>query len=134
MHYRTAQNPNVLIMDDEEGTRFALETLFYKAGLNPRLAGTAEHGISKFKSGLRFELVITDLKTPLKSGLDLIREIRSMDKEIPIIVISGAFTPEEISEVRGMGVTHFLVKPFRHTKLIELALELLKSKADVKAA
>lgn len=134
MHYRTAQNPNVLIMDDEEGTRFALETLFYKAGLNPRLAGTAEHGISKFKSGLKFDMVITDLKTPFKTGIDLIREVRAIDKQIPIIVISGAFTPEEISEVRSMGVTHFLVKPFRHSKLVDLALELLKLKAEVKAA
>ena len=93
------------------------------------------------KSGIA--AVLLDIIMPHKDGLDVLREIRSVDKDLPIIMISGASSPLNVVDAMKSGATDFLGKPVNHDDLrrtIKVALEkrvndvVTQAKSDLDSA
>ena len=78
------------------------------------LAQTPEH----------FDLVLTDLTMPERSGLELIEEIRKRGLRLKIIVITGLAETPELKQVRKLGIP-CLEKPFQPTALVDMILRAL---------
>lgn len=70
------------------------------------------------------ELIISDLRMPKMSGIDLLREIRKQDKMVPYIIITGYADVESAIEAMRLGATDFLKKPF---DMDELCLQIEKT-------
>lgn len=73
-----------------------------------------------------FDIYMLDNWLPDGSGIDLCREIRSSDPDIPIIFTSAAAMNDNITEATNAGATRYVVKPFDPYELKEIVKELLQ--------
>jgi two-component system response regulator AtoC len=102
---------NILLVDDNKSTIDALEQLVMEKGFNCITAENAEIAEKKFKSN-SVDLVITDMKLPGMSGLDLLRKIKNFNDSVPVIVITAFGSVEKAVEAVKLGAFDFITKPF----------------------
>src|ERR1700687_3416870 len=62
-------------------------------------------------------LVLLDIMMPRKDGLETLREIRRFDRELPVVMLSGASSPLKVVEAMKSGATDFIPKPVSHEDL-----------------
>jgi len=113
----------VLIIDDEMEIRESLETLLEFEGFEVDSAANGTQGLAKLGSR-PFDLVLLDLALPDRNGIELLPEIRSLDPQISVIMITAYGTVEDAVRAMQSGATNFLQKPWDNEKLL----------ADVRAA
>lgn len=101
----------VLVIDDEQGIRDLLDTLLRRKGYDVILAASGLEGLKVFRRE-RPDVVVLDLNMPGMDGLTVLQEIRNLNPSQPVIVLTGAGTPEEEEQVRALGVTEYVVKEF----------------------
>lgn len=99
----------VLIADDEPMVVHLLKTVLKRLGHTVLTARGGRAAISLFKNH-RPEVTILDLKMPDMNGIDILRKIRSVDREAPIVVWSGTGTAALEREAQELGVTEFVKK------------------------
>ena len=66
----------------------------------------------KFLAGKKVDLILLDINMPKINGIEALREIKKMDHEIDVIMISAYASVEHIHEARTLGAYGFIVKPF----------------------
>lgn len=71
--------------------------------------------------------LICDWRMPNMTGIELLRQVRSVDPDLQFLMITGYATPESVLEARGLNVSAFITKPFS-AKTISDKLELAASK------
>lgn len=110
--------PTIYVVDDEPSVRDALRLLFRSVGMtvvdfdNARAAlATAD----ELKSGC----LITDLRMPLMSGIDLIKALRERGCRLPVIVISGHGDVKLAVRALKAGASDFVEKPFNDQDLLD---------------
>jgi DNA-binding response OmpR family regulator len=101
----------ILVVDDEQGIRELLDTLLRRKGYDVILAASGREGLKVFRRE-RPDVVVLDLKMPGIDGLTVLQEIRHLNPSQPVIILTGAGTPEEEQQVRALGVTEYVVKEF----------------------
>ena len=101
----------VLIAEDDLYTRNALQAIFVGEGWECVCCADGKNALLGFKNG-PFDLVCLDIMMPHLSGYDVCREIRQIDRQVPVLFISAK--SEEIDTVLGLelGADDFIVKPF----------------------
>ncbi|MDR3628855.1 MAG: sigma-54 dependent transcriptional regulator [Desulfocapsaceae bacterium] len=102
--------PKILLIDDEEATRFGFTRFLSSSGFEVLEAGDIE-GADRQLSSLKFDAVILDIGLPDGSGLGLIDRIRQDSPEIAIIVITGAGDIPLAVDAMRRGADNFLTKP-----------------------
>jgi len=123
---------HILVLDDEEGTRNILEKMIYRAGYNVSVVATGRQALQRFQSRGTYDLIISDIRTPLMTGIELMDELRKMGIYVPAIFISGSINPAHISQLKALGIDSIFVKPFSTTKLVERIKELIEPKDENK--
>ncbi|MCB0282995.1 MAG: response regulator [Calditrichae bacterium] len=117
----------ILFVDDDDILREAYCAILEKKGFDV----TAVHDGSYVKGALnkkKFDAVITDIVMPNKEGLETIKDIREIDKNVPILAISGGgrISPHNhLKLAKIMGASDALYKPFDGDTLISKINELL---------
>jgi DNA-binding NtrC family response regulator len=112
-----------LIIDDEAAIRESLLTLLELEGYEVVTAENGEAGMTRL--GERpFDLVLLDLALPDRNGLDLLIDIRTLDSELAVIMITAYGTVENAVRAMQAGAANFVQKPWDNEKLL----------ADVRAA
>ena len=101
----------ILVIDDEEGIRNLLDTLLDRKGYDVILADNGQKGLEVFRRA-RPDVVILDLKMPGMDGLTVLQQIRHLIPTQPVIILTGAGTPEMEQQVMALGVTDFVEKEF----------------------
>ncbi|MGH7180892.1 MAG: response regulator [Nitrospiraceae bacterium] len=101
----------VLVIDDEEGIRNLLDTLLRRKGYDVVLAASGQRGIELLRRE-RPDVLVLDLKMPGMSGLTVLQQVRSLTPQQPVIILTGAGTPEVERQVRALGVTEYVEKEF----------------------
>ena len=104
-----ATDANILIVDDEEVMRDFLQDVL--ESFNVEIACNGEEAISKLDKK-KYDLIITDMKMPGKSGEDVVRFAKEKYPDSKIIIISGYSTLYSVSNALRCGVNAFLSKPF----------------------
>ena len=102
---------NILAVDDDEKIRALLSTLLKRKGHQVFTADHGQKGIEVFRRE-RPHVTILDFEMPVMDGLAVLREIRAIDPQAPVIMLTGAGTEERKQQARELGVTHFLAKGF----------------------
>ena len=64
----------------------------------------------------KFDLVITDWNMPKLSGMDLLRAIRKVSRELPVLMVTSNDRRQQVEEAAGVGVSGYIVKPFDRTR------------------
>jgi DNA-binding NtrC family response regulator len=101
----------ILVIDDEQGIRELLDTFLRRKGYDVVLAASGREGLKVFRRE-RPDVVVLDLKMPGMDGLTVLQEIRHLDPNKPVIILTGAGTPETEQQVRALGATEFVEKEF----------------------
>lgn len=108
----------ILIIDDEPGVIEGLTCFLEDEGYEVHEALEAAKGLDLFRS-VGPDMVLTDLRMPGMSGMELINEIRSVDENTPIIVITGFGTFESAIDAIRLNVFDFITKPINLDSLKE---------------
>lgn len=116
----------ILVIDDEQGIRHLLDTLLRRKGYDVVLADGGQKGLELFRRE-RPDVVVLDLKMPEMDGLTVLRQIHSLDPKKPVIILTGARTPEVEQQVRALGVSEFVEKEFSLHRLGDALKRLLKT-------
>lgn len=106
----------LFVDDDRAGREVALFNL-RKAGHKVTAASDGQEGLSLF-SPEKFDLVITDVKMPGISGIDLLRRIREQESDVPVLVITAFGNVETAVEAMKAGAYDFIGKPFNKDQLL----------------
>jgi CheY-like chemotaxis protein len=101
--------PSVLFVEDHEDTRKMLELLFEEWGYNATMAATATEGLKRLLER-RFDLVILDNWLPDLDGIELCRQIRTVDRQTPIIFYSAAAMGSEDRDALACGASAYVYK------------------------
>src|SRR5581483_1035752 len=120
---RSSAHGSVLIIDDETEIRESLQTLLEFEGYDVGAAIDGAQGLAKL-GDRSFDLVLLDLALPDRNGIELLPEIRALDPQISVIMITAYGTVEDAVRAMQSGATNFLQKPWDNEKLL----------ADVRAA
>jgi two-component system, NtrC family, sensor kinase len=115
----------ILIVEDESGVQRMLEHIFSINGYVVAEAANGEEGISEYQKS-KPSLIITDINMPRINGVEFISLIRSIDKEIPIIAITGLdSTALAVMLMRDYTLSDFITKPFEVDSLLRSVKEAL---------
>ena len=101
----------ILVIDDEQGIRDLLDALLRRKGYAVILAESGQKGLQLFRRE-RPDVLVLDLKMPGMDGLTVLRQVRSLNPKQPVIILTGAGTPEIEQQVRALGVTEYVEKEF----------------------
>lgn len=115
-----AARPQILVIDDDESMRFMLQSKLFASGYNVTLAASGSHAQQIFQTGKEFDLVLCDLKMPLKNGIDVLKFMKDKDISTPTIIVTGFPERDKIIAAAQMGVQDVLVKPVRHQELMRM--------------
>jgi two-component system response regulator FlrC len=101
----------ILIVDDESDMRTALSHALIESGFSVESAASGSEAVIKCKK-TTYSLVITDVKMPGVSGMELLNEIRKRSPRLPVIMITAFGTINSAVEAMQEGAADYILKPF----------------------
>lgn len=104
--------PHILIVEDESATAWALAEGLSDDGFTIDTFASAEEALRWLRTG-HSDLVITDLRLPGMTGLELARKLARGAHAQPVILMTAYGAPDAIANLRALGVTDCFLKPFR---------------------
>jgi nitrogen regulation protein NR(I) len=117
---------NILLIEDDRSTASALQKVLQDEGYAVTVAGRGDLGLNQARQR-ECDLVITDLKLPGLSGMDLIAQLHTAKPKLPIIMMTAHGTTETAIEAMKLGACDYLVKPFEADELLDLAASAVAS-------
>ena len=103
--------PHILIVEDESATAWALAEGLSDDGFTIDTFASAEEALRWLRTG-HSDLVISDLRLPGMSGIDLARKLRRGRHAQPVIIVTAYGTPEAMRDLERAGVAGCFPKPF----------------------
>ncbi len=102
---------NVLIVDDEEQMRLAMEAVLARLGYSISKAENGKLALELIESN-HYDLVVSDMKMPVMGGLELLENIRNNYPKLPVVIITAYGTIEQAVKAMQNGAFDFITKPF----------------------
>jgi two-component system response regulator HydG len=121
-------SPTLLVVDDDPAVRQSLERTLTREGYTVVQAPDGQSGLERLRAG-GIDLVLSDLKMPGLSGLDLLREVKSVAGDVDVIMLTAFGTVEEAVQAMKDGAVDFLTKPFQRAQLIRVIRKALERRA-----
>jgi CheY-like chemotaxis protein len=113
----------ILVVEDNKVNQILVKSMLTKEGFEISIAENGKQAVD-ILCNERFDLVFMDLHMPVMDGLQATKLIRShsncLEKDIPIIALTGANTNNEQQECLNAGMTDFMTKPFRQKEILEI--------------
>jgi DNA-binding NtrC family response regulator len=119
------KDSRILLVDDDRELADALVESLSNLGYSAKAAYSGREGLNTFEKWA-FQLVITDLKMPDMDGIELLRAVKTLDKEAVVIIITGYGTIESAVKAIRQGAYDYITKPVKMNELelvIDRALE-----------
>jgi DNA-binding NtrC family response regulator len=112
------KKPKILICDDEEGIRESLNLILEK-DYELIFAANAQECLNKLKADKRIGLLLLDIKMPKLSGLDILKDVKSLNPSLKVIIVTGYKSVETATEASHLGADDYIVKPFESEEVLE---------------
>jgi two-component system response regulator PilR (NtrC family) len=113
----------ILIVDDEQSMRDLLSIMLKKEGYEVATAASGETAVKAVQNEI-FDLVITDVRMPQVSGMELLKTAKEVSPETVVVVITAFATTETAVEAMKLGAYDYITKPF---KIEEIKLVVQKA-------
>src|SRR5688500_6309474 len=111
------RNASILVIDDEEIMREILDALLTREGYHVRLAASAAEGIELAKS-VPFDAVIVDVMMPGMDGIGALEELKKLDDELPVLMITAFASVESAIAAMKRGAFDYITKPFKNDEVL----------------
>jgi signal transduction histidine kinase len=111
----TPKHRRVLLVDDHYDTCIGMKRMLERRGYQITVAHSAEQAVEKVRAE-DFDLLISDIGLPDRSGYDLMREVR-LKKDLPGIALTGFGSEQDINQAREAGFADHLTKPINFDRL-----------------
>src|SRR6266850_2443527 len=118
----------LLVADDDPGLRESLERTLTREGYRIVLASDGRAALERVQAG-GIDLIVTDLKMPGLTGLELLRAAKAIAPDVDVILLTAFGTVEEAVKAMKDGAYDFLTKPFRREQLLKLIDKELVARA-----
>ena len=115
----------ILIVDDEPNYLVVLTELLREEGYDVFTAQCGEEGL-KIVEEIDLDLVITDMRMPGMGGLVLLKEIKSHNKDLPVIMMTAFGEEEKALDALQASANNFFAKPFNNDTLLSAINELIQ--------
>ncbi len=106
----------VLIVDDEPQMLIAINETLQRSGYSITTAGSGMEALCKMREKY-FQLIITDMRMPEVSGLDLLRKVKATAPQTPVILLTAYGTIQNAVDAMKQGAYDYLLKPFSSESL-----------------
>ncbi len=123
---------NILLAEDEENLGKLLQTYMESKGFNVHLAQNGKEAFERFNEA-KYDFCIFDLMMPVMDGFTLAKEIREIDRKVPILFLTAKALKDDKLEGFAAGADDYLTKPFSMEELlarITAILRRVESKTD----
>jgi len=117
----------ILIADDDPDMAQLLGHLMRREGLTPLLAKDGAEALQLVRAGDP-DVLLADLKMPGIDGMDLMRQAKGLDPDLPVILITGFAEVRGAVEALRAGAHDYLAKPFEHQQVIRVVLRALNER------
>jgi DNA-binding NtrC family response regulator len=120
-------NERVLLVDDDPGVSEVIGMLLEREGYAASHAATLKASLEQIKRS-ELDLVVTDLKLPDGTGLDVIAGVRARRPRLPIIVITSYSSMESAIAALRAGAADYVIKPFDNGELLRAIARTLSAR------
>uniref|UniRef100_UPI00404765BD response regulator transcription factor n=1 Tax=Aliarcobacter sp. TaxID=2321116 RepID=UPI00404765BD len=124
----------ILIVEDEKRLAKLLKDAICESFYSVVIAKDGIEGLKKFKS-FKPDIVITDIMMPFCDGLEMTQQIKELDENLPIIILSAYSDKEKLLNAIEIGISKYFIKPFDPEEVIEhinkIAPKLYKQKRNI---
>jgi two-component system, NtrC family, response regulator HydG len=110
----------ILVVDDEEGLRFTMDIFLSEEGYEVVLAANYDEAVSLLANSM-FDLMFVDIIMEGKSGIELLRTVKTRNPNTQVIIITGAPSADTAAEALRLGALDYIVKPIRQNELVKAA-------------
>jgi two-component system response regulator HydG len=117
--------PTLLVADDDPAVRQSLERTLAREGYQVVLAPDGQAALERLRQG-GVDLLLSDLRMPGLTGLELLREVKSALPDVDVIMLTAFGTVEEAVAAMKDGAVDFLTKPFQRAQLIRVIRKALE--------
>ena len=114
------EEPCILVVEDDPDIRQLLQDRFRAMGYRAQSVVDGVRAVEVMRAG-RFEGMILDIGIPSMDGMEVLREIRKSDQQIPIVVVTASGWKESAVRAIGMGAQAYMLKPFDVDELQRIA-------------
>ena len=118
----------VLVVDDEAVIREGVKRILENSGFSVETCATGRMALEMIQEQ-EFQMVITDLKMPGMGGMEVLKTIKILQPEVPVIIITGYSTVDTAVEAMKNGAIDYVAKPFTPDALMEKVDKALEQKA-----
>jgi len=122
----------ILLIDDDDSLRRVMEYNLHEEGYRVITAADGVNGLREFQ-GASVDVVLTDVRMPAMDGLDLLKRLKAIQPDLPVIMITAHGTIDSAVEAMKLGAFDYLTKPFNRDQLkaaVRKALEVAALTAE----
>lgn len=102
--------PNILIVDDEEMIRETLKDIITNEGYEAEEAKEGQEAVNLVKKN-KFDCILLDIKMPKMDGMEVLGQVKEINPEIPVVMITGHGDEESAFDAASKGAYDFITKP-----------------------
>jgi len=130
-----SEGPKLLLVDDETSILDTLQVLFRGEGYRVSVVDSGQKAIDALESE-KPDLVLTDIRMPGKTGLEVLAAAHEIDAELPVILMTAQASLQSAVRAVNEGAYYYLQKPFSNDELLAIcsrAVETRQLKAENRA-
>src|SRR6185503_19518690 len=113
----TRRSGSILVVDDEEIMREILDALLTREGYQVHLASTGEEGLELARAQT-FDAAIVDVMMPGLDGIATLQELRKLDDDLPVLMITAFASVETAITAMKLGAFDYITKPFKNDEVL----------------
>jgi len=114
-----ATAPSILVIDDEQGILETLRILLKNEGFDVTTAQGGKAGLEQLKSSAP-DIVLTDLKMPGVTGIEILSAVRGQDPETPVILMTAQASLQTAIQAVNEGAFYYIQKPFSNDDMVAI--------------
>ena len=114
-----SDKPVLLLIDDEQGVIDTLSLLLKEEGFEVVSALTGADGLERFDE-VRPDIVLTDIRMPKMTGVEVLQEIRERDPNTPVVLLTAQASLQSAIQAVNVGATHYVQKPWVNEELVAI--------------
>ena len=123
-----AKQEHILVADDDAVIREGLRRVLGKEGYHVETQPNGRMAMDRLQES-SFDLLITDLKMPGMSGMEVLQAVKVLQPEMPVILITGFAAVDNAVEVMKCGAADYLAKPFTNEEILAKVRKALDERA-----